>query len=363
MERIEVDLRQNRYPVLIDSGLLKVLGSLIPKEMEGAKVAVVTNPTVNALFGSPVEEGLRETGCEPVILLVPDSETAKSLQEAERLWEELVKAGLDRTSFVVALGGGVVGDLAGFVAATYMRGIGFVNIPTTLLAQVDSAIGGKTGVDLPAGKNLVGAFHQPRLVVSDTDTLKTLPDREFRSGLAEVVKYGLIMDRAFFDFLECNVQKLKDRDEQTITQVVARCSKLKASVVEEDEREEGKRIMLNLGHTLGHAIEAAAGYVGYSHGEGVAIGMVYAARLALERGSFDQQDLERLENLLDSFGLPTGIRNTELSQEDLIRFMKVDKKARDGSLRFVVPDGIGKVSVVEDITPGQLKKTLEEVMG
>jgi len=361
MNQVVVDLGDKSYPVHIGNGLLTDLGPVLPEEARGAKVAVITNPTVNELYGIRIKDGLLKAGCEVVVLEMPDSETAKSMREAERLHNLLVDSGLDRTSCVLALGGGVVGDVAGFVAATYMRGIGLINVPTTLLSQVDSAIGGKTGVDLETGKNLVGAFHQPRAVLSDIITLTTLPEEEFRSGLAEVVKYGVILDSEFYLWLEENSHRVLGWDPEALLHVVTRCSQLKAGVVAEDEREHGRRAILNFGHTLGHALEAASGY-SMGHGEAVAVGMVFAARLSAARGNAGDRDLERLERLLHSYGLPTSLDGSVLNPDDILAYMGADKKARSGKLRFVVNKGIGEAEMVDDIPQGLIADTLKGMM-
>ena len=276
------------------------------------------------------------------MVTLPPGEESKSLDQASNLCRELVRAGLDRSSAIFSLGGGVIGDLAGFVAATLFRGIAFVNLPTTLLAQVDSSVGGKTGVNLPEGKNLVGTFHQPRLVVADVLTLRTLPVREFRSGLAEVVKHAMIADQELFRILEEDADRILERDPLTLQAIIARNCAIKARVVEADEREAGMRAVLNFGHTVGHAVEAAAGYGAVTHGEAVAYGMLVATALSVRRGLCPPADASRLERLLRRFDLvPTACVSPELVEKYIVR----DKKMRDGVLQFVLTPGVGSVTL------------------
>jgi 3-dehydroquinate synthase len=279
---------------------------------------------------------------------VEAGESSKAAEVAEELWEDLLDGGADRKTVVVALGGGVVGDLAGFVAATFARGLRFVQIPTTLLAQVDSSVGGKVGINLPGGKNMVGAFWQPRGVTIDVDVLQTLPDREYRAGLAEVVKYGVIQDADFFAYLENNAAAVNDREPLVLTHIVERCCRLKADVVEQDEREEtGLRSILNYGHTFCHAFEAATDYEQLLHGEGVAIGMMCAARLAERLGRIDQAFIERQCALLETFRLPLNV--PDVDHDELIELMYRDKKVERGKLRFVLPTRMGHVELVRDV--------------
>jgi 3-dehydroquinate synthase len=283
---------------------------------------------------------------------------SKSVEVAAELWEQLLDQGADRQTVVVALGGGVVGDLAGFVAATFARGLRFVQIPTTLLAQVDSSVGGKVGINLPGGKNMVGAFWQPRGVLIDVDVLQTLPEREYRAGLAEVVKYGVIQDADFFAHLEANVDAINRRDAAVLTRIVERCCRLKADVVERDEREEsGLRSILNYGHTFCHAFEAATGYEELLHGEGVAIGMMCAARLAQRLARVDEAFVERQRKLLESFGLPLKVPDVE--HDELIELMYRDKKVERGRLRFVLPSRLGHVELVRDVSTDEILAALE----
>jgi 3-dehydroquinate synthase len=301
---------------------------------------------------------LADLGCEVDILVVDAGEQSKSSDVAAELWEQMLDQGADRKSVVVALGGGVVGDLAGFVAATFGRGLRFVQIPTTLLAQVDSSVGGKVGINLPGGKNMVGAFWQPRGVTIDVDVLETLPDREYSAGLAEVAKYGVIQDTEFFAYLETNVAAVNDREPGVLTHIVERCCRLKADVVEQDEREEtGSRSILNYGHTFCHAFEAATDYEELLHGEGVAIGMMCAARLAERLGRVDAAFVERQRVLLDAFHLPLEV--PEVDHDQLIELMYRDKKVERGKLRFVLPTRMGHVELVRDVNTVDIQAALD----
>lgn len=341
MKTVHVDLGPRSYDI-------RIAPEAAPgKALERARVAralIVTDANVNPLLGDWCEDCLRAHGITSARCVLPPGESSKSLSIVACVYEEAVRAGLNRRGALVALGGGVVGDVAGFVAATYLRGVNFVQVPTTLLAMVDSSVGGKTGVNLPQGKNLVGAFYQPLEVTARLDALKTLSDREYAAGMAEVVKYGVIRDAALFDLLERRVGALRARDAALLEDVVARCCEIKAEVVSEDETESGVRAILNFGHTLGHAIEAAAGYGEWLHGEAVAAGMVYAARLSVKLRGFPATDARRLEDLLRAYGLPTDWRTAPgaTSWADLRALMAKDKKTLDGMPRFVLADGLGR---------------------
>jgi len=310
------------------------------------------------LYAPIVQETLRRAGHEVSLHTVPPGEESKSLEQTVGLCRALVRARLDRGSALIALGGGVIGDLTGFVAAMLYRGIPFVNLPTTLLAQVDSSVGGKTGVNLPEGKNLVGAFHQPSLVVADVLTLRSLPEREFHSGLAEVVKHGMIADSTLFQRLEEKADLILARDPETLREIVARSCAIKADVVEKDERESGLRAMLNFGHTVGHAIEAALGYGAITHGEAVANGMVIATALSVRRGLCPERDARRLHDLLDRFGLLGSVLPPP---ESLEKYMVSDKKARDGVLQFVLTRGVGSVTFAPVFDREELRRALRSV--
>jgi 3-dehydroquinate synthase len=309
-------------------------------------------------YGKAALTSLREGGFEPALLRIPAGETAKRLRIAERCYATLAAHRLERNSFVLALGGGVVGDLAGFVAATYLRGIDFVQVPTTLLAQVDSSVGGKVGVNLPAGKNLVGAFHQPRLVLCDIDTLKTLPARELRAGLAEIIKYGIIYDAPLFTRLEQDLPRLLKLDRECLVEVVARCCEIKAEVVSQDERESGLRSILNFGHTIGHALEAISGYGKYLHGEAIAIGQVAAARLSERRLGLSTAEVTRIQTAFTAAGLPTKVRLNKLQMSRLLDAMRVDKKVSGGEIKFVLAKRIGEVVPGQQVALALIAETL-----
>ena len=356
MDTVRVNLGGRSYDIHVGAHLLSEVGDLIRPLKLGRHVGLVTHPELATPYGSVVAESLRRAGHEVSLLTVPPGEESKSLEEAGRLCREMVRAHLDRGSALVGVGGGVVGDLAGFVAAILYRGIPFINLPTTLLAQVDSSVGGKTGVNLPEGKNLVGAFHQPRLVVADVLSLRTLPEREFRSGLAEVVKHGMIADADLFQALEERAGRILARDPDTLQEIVSRSCAIKARVVEADEQEAGLRAMLNFGHTVGHAVEAALGYGGITHGEAVAHGMLVAATLSVQQHLCPEGDASRLRYLLGRFGL---LGATLPSPESLETYMVSDKKVRDGVLQFVLTRGVGSVTFAPVFEPGELRKALE----
>lgn len=340
---VNVDLGDRSYPIFIGPDLIDQLGNLAAKRLTSQELLVVTDETVGAIYLARALESLEAAGFRAATAVIPAGESSKDLSRAGKLYDVALEAGLDRRSAVVALGGGVVGDLAGFVAATYLRGVAFVQVPTTLLAQVDSSVGGKVGVNLPRGKNLVGAFHQPVLVVADVSSLKTLGTREFSAGLAEVVKHAIIADRGLFEQLEADVRGIRNLNPPLLAEIVERNCRIKASVVQEDEREDGRRAILNFGHTLGHAIEKAAGYGRFLHGEAVAVGMPAAARVSAALGVLQEPDLvDRLEALLQAFDLP--IRATGLDPVQVLEAMEFDKKGR---LRWVLPAAVGEVVIRE----------------
>jgi 3-dehydroquinate synthase len=348
MPTVHVNLGPRSYDIEIGSGNLTEAARFCDAEQDDSHAVVITDSNVDELYSEAVTEQLAELGCEVDILVVEAGEQSKSPDVAAELWEKMLDEGADRSTVVFALGGGVVGDLAGFVAATFGRGLRFVQIPTTLLAQVDSSVGGKVGINLPGGKNMVGAFWQPRGVLIDVDVLQTLPDREYRAGLAEVVKYGVIQDADFFAYLEANIDAINDRDAAVLTRIVERCCRLKADVVEQDEREEtGLRSILNYGHTFCHAFEAATNYEQLLHGEGVAIGMMCAARLAQRLGRVDAAFTDRQRKLLETFQLPLDVPDVE--HDELIELMFRDKKVDRGKLRFVLPTRLGHVELVRDV--------------
>jgi 3-dehydroquinate synthase len=348
MPTVHINLGRRSYDIEIGSGNLRDTAKFCDAEADDAHAVIITDANVDDLYTEPVADSLVESGAEVDILSIEAGEHSKTPEVAAELWEQMLDQGSDRKSVVVALGGGVVGDLAGFVAATFGRGLRFVQVPTSLLAQVDSSVGGKVGVNLPGGKNMVGAFWQPRGVVIDVDVLETLPEREFRAGLAEVVKYGVIQDADFFAYLETNAEPINARDRTVLTRIIERCCRLKADVVEQDEREEtGLRAILNYGHTFGHAFEAATGYEQLLHGEGVAIGMMCAARLAQRLGRVDTAFVQRQRALLESFGLPLAA--PAVPPDELVELMYRDKKVDRGKLRFILPTQIGHVECVGGI--------------
>jgi len=350
MPEVKVDLGSRSYPILIDRGLMARLGQLLTQYCPNVKrVLVITDTNVAPHYLGRVRNSLEQAGLVVGVAKVPAGESSKSLAQAYSLYSACVRAGLERSSAVVALGGGVVGDLAGFVAATYLRGIPFVQVPTTLLAQVDSSVGGKTAVDLPEGKNLVGAFHQPTLVVADLEALATLPRRELLSGLAEVVKHGVIRDAGFLRFLESHVEEILALNHSVLGLVVESNCRIKAEVVAADEREGGLRAILNFGHTVGHAVEAAMGYGSILHGEAVAIGMVAATRIAREVKILEEPDLEtRLLNLLTRLGLPVNLP-MRLMPDALTPMMMRDKKVKNGRIRWVLPVRAGEVTISSEV--------------
>jgi 3-dehydroquinate synthase len=354
---IRVALGERSYDIEIGRGLISSAAGFIGRRLPAGRAIVVTDEQVRGLYAQRVVQALAAGGWQADVLAVPPGEASKCVATAERLWNDLARLLADRKSAIVALGGGVVGDLAGFVAATYARGLPLVQIPTTLLAQVDSSVGGKVGINLPAAKNIVGAFWQPAGVLIDLDVLATLPDREYRSGLAEVVKYGVILDATFFEYLEANTDALNARRPDVLEVVVARCCRLKADVVEQDERElTGLRAVLNYGHTFCHAIETVTGYGRYLHGEAVAIGMVCASRLAEMLGRIDPELTSRQRDLLGRLGLETAA--TGLDQNALLEAMQRDKKAEHGKLRFVLPSRLGHVELVGGVDPALVRRAL-----
>jgi 3-dehydroquinate synthase len=356
MQTLTLDLGERSYPIFIGRGLLNDAERFAP-HIRGRRVMIVTNETVAPLYLDRLERTLADFAVDTVIL--PDGEAYKTLETLNTIYTALLEARFDRKATLVALGGGVVGDITGFAAASYQRGVDFIQVPTTLLSQVDSSVGGKTGVNHPLGKNMIGAFHQPRCVVIDTDTLDTLPDRELRAGIAEVIKYGLICDRPFFEWLEQHMDGLLGRDPDSLAYAIHRSCEDKARVVAEDEREAGRRAILNLGHTFGHAIETGMGYGVWLHGEGVAAGMVMAARMSRRLGWIGADELERIERLIRSAGLPAEPPR-ELSAQRFAELMSVDKKVLDGRLRLVLLKSIGDAVVTGEFDPAALDATLGE---
>jgi 3-dehydroquinate synthase len=340
---VHVPLGNRSYDIQIAPGLLDRLGRQCARLKLSRRCAIITDTNVGRRYAKAAFNSLARAGFSPALIIVQPGEGAKDLKMVQACYDQLAVHRLERKSFIVALGGGVVGDLAGFVAATYLRGIAFLQVPTTLLAQVDSSVGGKVGVNLKAGKNLVGAFYQPKLVACDLDTLKTLPEREYRAGLAEVIKYGIIYDAELFAEIERHLPKLLRRDPRKLAVVVARCCEIKARVVGQDETEGGLRAILNFGHTIGHAIENISGYGKYLHGEAISIGQIATAKLSREILGLPQRDVDRIKNLFLRAGLPVAIKLNVSRRQKLFAAMRHDKKVSGGEIKFVLANKIGRV--------------------
>jgi 3-dehydroquinate synthase len=354
MAALTVELGDRSYPIHIGPGLLP-RAEMFQPHLRGGRPFILTNETVAPLYLEPLRSALGGSGVEALVL--PDGEAHKTLETAGRIYDALLAGRYARDSVLVALGGGVIGDLTGFAAATYQRGIGFIQVPTTLLAQVDSSVGGKTGVNHPLGKNMIGAFHQPLAVVADTDTLRTLPARELSAGLAEVIKYGLLGDASFFDWLELNMGRLRALEPDALTEAIRRSCANKARIVALDERESGPRALLNLGHTFGHAIETALGYGRWLHGEAVGAGLCMAADLSCRLGWLPAADRDRVIALVARAGLPTRLP-AQLTPADFQRLMAHDKKVQAGRLRLVLLKAIGTAVVTADFDPARLAETV-----
>ena len=354
MRTLTVDLGDRSYPIFIGAGLIGD-PDLYRPYIHGRQVMIVSNETVAPLYLAKVEAALADYRLASVVL--PDGEQYKNLDVLDRIYSALLENRFDRRCTLIALGGGVIGDMTGFAAASYQRGVDFIQVPTTLLSQVDSSVGGKTGVNHPLGKNMIGAFHQPQCVIADTATLATLPDRELSAGLAEVIKYGLISDLAFFEWLEQNIAALMARDDAALAHAIERSCRDKAAVVAADEREAGQRALLNLGHTFGHAIETGMGYGSWLHGEAVGAGMCMAARMSARLGWLDDAQVQRVDRLVAAAGLPTR-PPADVAPQRFIELMAVDKKVLDGQLRLVLMHDIGKSVISADFDPEALRQTL-----
>jgi len=353
---VDVNLGSRSYRIVVASGALQSVGERLRELRLGSRAALVSDGAIMRLYGKTVVASLESAGFTVTTIDVPEGEAAKTLTVAEHCWDQLLTAGLDRTSTVLALGGGAVGDVAGFAAATYMRGINFIQLPTTVLAQVDASIGGKTAIDHPLGKNMIGAFHQPRLVVVDPAVARTLPEREFRSGLAEIVKHGIVLDADYFAELERDLAPLAARDLGVLERIIGGSCRLKAAVVERDEREAELRHVLNYGHTIGHALEAATGYTRYAHGEAVSLGIVAEARLARRLGIADDETTTRQERMLETLGLP--VRAPSIDVEPIVSAMARDKKAKDGRVPFVLAPRIGAFRIVYDVPTTDIRAVI-----
>lgn len=361
MSEVLVRIGPMNYVVEVERGLLGRVGDRLLRHVRTPHIAVVvTDKNVARHHLRTVLSSLRTCGFSPVAMVLPPGEGQKSLRNASRLYDRLTALGADRQTPIVALGGGVVGDLAGFVASTYLRGLPLVQVPTSLISQVDSSVGGKVGVNHPRGKNLIGAFYHPRTVIVDPATLATLPRRELVSGMAEVVKCGMIRHEGFFHFVERNVEKFYALDRFVTEEVIATCVSVKAEVVEKDEREEGLRAILNYGHTVGHALETIGGYRRFRHGEAISIGMACAARVALHLGLADASLVETQERLLTRLGLPTVVRHVRANA--VLAAMRTDKKRREGRIRMILPTQIGKVQIVDEVDPAAVRAALSEVL-
>ena len=358
MNTLKVELGSRSYPILIGEGLLSQ-PDLLAGHVPARDVLIVSNTTVAPLYLDALSAALVPRRVVEVVL--PDGESHKVLANVARILDVLVANRFGRDCAVVALGGGVVGDMAGFAAASYQRGVSFVQVPTTLLSQVDSSVGGKTGVNHPGGKNLIGAFHQPILVLADTRTLASLPPRELRAGLAEVIKYGLICDAEFFAWLETHMEELLAGDSAALAHVVHRSCAIKAEIVRRDEREQGDRALLNLGHTFGHAVESATGYKQWLHGEAIGAGLLMAAAMSRECGLMAAEDVVRVEKLIDRAGLPTHIDG--VSPETALEYMQIDKKVQRGRIRLILLRKIGEALITADYPEAALEHTLQEYFG
>ena len=359
LQTVQVALGTRSYDIEIGTGLLAHCGEKIASLVKGRQAAIVTDSNVGPLYADTVQRSLEQQGFQVVTITVAAGEPSKSWDNAETILTRLLEQQFHRDSCVIALGGGVVGDLAGFVASIYQRGVDFVQIPTSLLAQVDSSVGGKVAVNHALGKNMIGSFYQPKIVLIDLDTLQTLEQRHWQNGLAEVVKYGVIYDGVFFAFLQQHVQSLLQRDVTYSAEMVANCCRLKAEVVALDETEGGVRAKLNYGHTIGHGLELAGHYQGYLHGEAVAVGMVLAARYAWQQGLCDGSIEQALLDLLQQFHLPTTV-DRALSRDEILQSMLLDKKVQDGALVFILPRAMGTVDIVKGVPQGDIAALLKQ---
>ena len=355
MKKVRVRLGINSYDILIDSGLLPQTGARLKEIGFSGRVVIITDPTVKKLYGDTLKQTLDDSGFETLLLEVPEGEEQKSLETAGRLYYELTDFYAERTTPILALGGGVIGDLTGFVAATYMRGVPLIQIPTTLLAQVDSSIGGKVAVNHGQLKNKIGAFYQPRLVISDIAILKSLTPGDLSDGLAEAIKHGVILDKEFFTYIEKNLDRIKSLDAGVLETVVFRSAKIKARVVEKDERDFNLRNILNFGHTIGHAIESVSD-LRVQHGEAVAIGMLAEARISSKLGIFKENEMSRLEEVIARAGLPIQIPALQL--EEIIKAIKHDKKILQGKIRFALPRTIGEAFLTDEVSPSLVEEVL-----
>jgi len=358
MQTLHVDLGNRSYPIHIGSNLLAKAELMLP-HLASKQIAIVTNTTVAPLYLKPLADSLQQAGINVLPVILHDGEKYKNSEMLNLIYDALLQHRCERRTTLIALGGGVIGDLTGYAAATYLRGVPFIQIPTTLLSQVDSSVGGKTGINHPLGKNMIGAFYQPKLVLADIETLKTLPQRELSAGLAEVIKYGLIRDADFFVWLERNMDKLVKLDPAALSYAIYRSCQNKAEVVAADEHETGERALLNLGHTFGHAVENAMGYGVWLHGEAVAAGTVLAARLSHRLGWLSEEDIQRIIHIFKAAGLP--VDPPAIGVEKYLDLMGMDKKVVDGKIRLVLLKAIGSSVVTSEYDPALLKETLDQI--
>ncbi|MCH9771606.1 MAG: 3-dehydroquinate synthase [Betaproteobacteria bacterium] len=356
MKKINIQFDERSYPIYIGEGLISNY-ELISQHILGKKVAIITNETVADIYLKTLMDTV-SSHKELISIILPDGESYKSKDSLDSIYAQLLENKADREITLIALGGGVIGDITGFAAATYMRGVNFIQIPTTLLSQVDSSVGGKTGINHPLGKNMIGAFYQPKCVISDMDVMKTLPSRELSAGLAEVIKYGLIRDNKFFEWLESHIQYLMEMNPKYLIEAVQRSCENKAAVVEADEFESGIRAILNLGHTFGHAIEVAQGYGNWLHGEAVGAGMVMAAKLSQSMGWLADKDVGRIVALIKKAGLPT--EPPKISVKKYMELMMLDKKTKDGQINLVLQKSIGDAVLTNQYDPKKLHQILEQ---
>ncbi len=358
MEKIRVELGERSYDICMGSDILDGLGDNLKIFGLSPKICLISNPTVFPLYGERVSDSVKKAGFDLLTVIIPDGEGYKDLLWVQHIYNELLKYKLDRSSALIALGGGVIGDITGFAASTYMRGISYIQVPTTMLAHVDSSVGGKTGVNHKLGKNMIGTFWQPRLVWIDIETLKTLPGKELLAGLAEVIKYGVIWDKELFDFLDDKRDKILNLDRKAVMHIIKRSCEIKAEVVSKDEKEAGLRSILNYGHTIGHAIETVTGYKKYLHGEAVAIGMFLEAMLAHKLNFINKDKALRIKRLIDSYGLPSEMP-ADIDADSLLSSMQLDKKAVAGELKFIMPEKIGSVRIHKGITEKVIRDILK----
>lgn len=356
MPTLNVDLGERSYPIYIETGLFNQAGFLL-SAIQGKQCAIVTNETVAPLFLNNIKKPLNNAGISSFDIILPDGEQYKTVEYFNVVLTQLLENRAARDTTLIALGGGVIGDMGGFAAACYQRGIPFIQVPTTLLSQVDSSVGGKTAVNHPLGKNMIGAFYQPKAVFIDTNSLSTLPEREFSAGMAEVIKYGIMYDGDFFTWIENQTTAIKNRDPDALRYLITKCCAIKAEVVNLDEKEHGVRALLNLGHTFGHAIEAEKGYGVWLHGEAVAAGMALASKLGVQRNWISTSESSRIQRLLTLFNLPIS-GPPDMSADIYIRHMQHDKKVLSGKMRFIVPTSIGSAKIIDDVKNEELTAIL-----